>query len=86
MKISNRRVDVSFKVMDKRSTSSMLPDWKYMRSTSYMNELAKISISPSYVNGNLIRQTGLASFNHETEGKEMKEIYTNTLIMALGGL
>ena len=73
MKKFNRRVDVSFKVMDRRTTS-------------YMNELAKISISPSYVNGNLIRQTGLASFNHETEGKAMKEIYTNTLIMALGGL
>ena len=73
MKKFNRRVDVSFKVMDRRTTS-------------YMNELAKISIFPSYMNGKRIRQTGLASFNHKTEGKAMKEIYTNTLIMALGGL
>jgi len=37
-------------------------------------ELATISNSPSHANGNLNRWTGLASFNHETEGKDMRSI------------
>ena len=37
-------------------------------------ELATISNSPSHANGNLNHWTGVASFNHETEGIDMRSI------------